>query len=146
MSSPSRRNDFAGGALALLAAVHEHDALLGSGSENRLLLVNLDLDAHRLEPDEMLVRHSCAPATRATPAGRPPAGPDGRSRRRMPRARPSVIWLSSTLGLEDLGHAAQWSSVHIFFGSRFRCGCATMVLPSSRTKPMSLTTSAQFQP
>src|SRR6185312_16421648 len=79
---------FAGGALALLAAVHEHDALLGGRSEDRLLLVNLDLDAHRLEPDEMLVRHSCAPATRTTlagPAGRP--GPDGRSRRRTPRAR-----------------------------------------------------------
>src|SRR3712207_7945085 len=29
---------------------------------------------------------------------------------------------------------------------RSRCGCAVMVLPSSRTKPMSDTTSAQFQP
>ncbi len=45
------------GALALLAAVHEHDSLLGGGPQDRLILVDLDLDADRLESHDMLVGH-----------------------------------------------------------------------------------------
>ena len=45
----------AGGALPLLAAVHEHDALLGRAAQDRLVLVDLDLDADRLEPDDVLL-------------------------------------------------------------------------------------------
>src|SRR5206468_9451421 len=48
---------FAGGALPLLAAVHEHDALLGRAAQDRLVLVELDLDANRLEPDDGLFSH-----------------------------------------------------------------------------------------
>jgi hypothetical protein len=47
----------AGGALAFLAAVHERDALLGGGAQHRLLLVDLDLDANRLESHDMLLAH-----------------------------------------------------------------------------------------
>ena len=47
----------AGGALALLAAVHEHDALLGRGPQDGLVLGDLDLDAYRLEPHDVLVGH-----------------------------------------------------------------------------------------
>ncbi len=47
----------AGGALPLLAAVHEHDALLGGGTQDRLVLVDLDLDADRLEPHDVLLTH-----------------------------------------------------------------------------------------
>ena len=50
----------AGGALALLAAVHELDALLGGGAQDGLVLVDLDLDADRLEPDDVLVTHGCS--------------------------------------------------------------------------------------
>ena len=45
------------GALALLAAVHEHDSLLRRGTQDRLVLTDLDLDAYRLEPHDMLVGH-----------------------------------------------------------------------------------------
>ena len=45
------------GALAFLAAVHERDALLGRGAQHRLVLVDLDLDADRLESHDMLVAH-----------------------------------------------------------------------------------------
>jgi hypothetical protein len=45
----------AGGALALLAAVHERDALLGRGAQDGLVRVDLDLDADRLEPDGVLL-------------------------------------------------------------------------------------------
>jgi hypothetical protein len=44
-------------ALPLLAAVHEHDALLECAAEDRLVLVDLYLDADRLEPHDMLVGH-----------------------------------------------------------------------------------------
>jgi len=37
--------------------VHEHDSLLGRGPQDRLGLVDLDLDADRLEPDCVLLRH-----------------------------------------------------------------------------------------
>jgi len=37
--------------------VHEHDPLLGRGAQDRLILGHLDLDADRLEPDDMLVGH-----------------------------------------------------------------------------------------
>ena len=47
----------AGGALAFLAAVHEHDALLGRGPQNRLILGDVDLDADGLEPHRVLVSH-----------------------------------------------------------------------------------------
>ena len=58
-----------------------------------------------------------------------------------------VISLNRTFGLCTGAIRRRWSSVHIFFWSpSFRCGCAVIVLPSSRTKPMSDTTSAQFQP
>src|SRR6202044_1679391 len=45
------------GALALLAAVHEHDALLGRGPQDRLILTDLDFDADRLKPYDVLVGH-----------------------------------------------------------------------------------------
>src|SRR4030095_7977876 len=54
----------AGGALALLAAVHEHDPLLGGRAQDRLLLVDLDLDAHRLETHDVLVTHGSIPRER----------------------------------------------------------------------------------
>jgi len=47
----------AGGALPLLAAVHEHDALLGRGAQDVLILRYLDLDADRLEADDVLFCH-----------------------------------------------------------------------------------------
>ncbi len=40
---------FAGRALAFLAPVHEHEALLERGSQHGLRFVNLDLDADGLE-------------------------------------------------------------------------------------------------
>jgi hypothetical protein len=47
----------AGGALPLLAAVHELHTVLGGGPEDGLVLVDLDLDADRLEPDGVLPGH-----------------------------------------------------------------------------------------
>ena len=47
----------AGGALPFLAAVHEHDALLGRGAQDVLILVDLDLDADRLETNDVLLAH-----------------------------------------------------------------------------------------
>ena len=152
----------AGGALALLAAVHEHDSLLGRGPQDRLVLVDLDLDADRLEPHDMLVGHD--PLAELRLAGRGQLVEE-RGRRagpaallpvllawslRRPQARvgrralpvvvglegfrsSGVISLSSTFGLCTGPIRRRWSSVHIFFGSRSRCGCAVMVLPSSRT-------------
>ena len=164
----------AGGALAFLAAVHELDALLGGGAQDRLVLVDLDLDADRLEPDDVLVTHEdpvlrCDAAERVGQgvgrgrAGRagPPPSPDPRSG--VGRCRSAGRALAVVVGDERVAlrvahlveedvraqqraHRRMWSSVHIFLGSRSRCGCAVMVLPSSRTKPMSATTSAQFQP
>jgi hypothetical protein len=37
--------------------VHELDALLGGSAQDGLVLVDLDLDADRLEPDDVLVTH-----------------------------------------------------------------------------------------
>ena len=37
--------------------MHELDALLGGGAQDGLVLVDLDLDADRLEPDDVLVTH-----------------------------------------------------------------------------------------
>ncbi|MCO5555079.1 hypothetical protein L7F22_008619 [Adiantum nelumboides] len=51
----------AGRALALLAAVHELDALLGRGAKDVLVLVDLDLDADGLEPNDVFVAHECRP-------------------------------------------------------------------------------------
>ena len=48
-------------ALALLAAVHEHDSLLGRGAEDVLRLVDLDLDADRLETYDVLAVHGSLP-------------------------------------------------------------------------------------
>jgi hypothetical protein len=47
----------AGGALPFLAAVHQHDALLEGGAQNRLLLADLDVDADGLEAHHVLVAH-----------------------------------------------------------------------------------------
>jgi len=47
----------AGRALPLLAAVHEHDALAESGGEDRLVLVDLHLDADGLQPRGVLLTH-----------------------------------------------------------------------------------------
>ena len=70
----------AGGALAFLAAVHEHDSLLGGGAQDVLVLVDLDLDADRLEAHDMLVGHDHL-TTQAAPTCR--AG--GTRRRSGPR-------------------------------------------------------------
>jgi hypothetical protein len=37
--------------------VREHDALFESGTQDRLVFVDLDLDADRLEPDDVLFTH-----------------------------------------------------------------------------------------
>ena len=47
----------AGRALALLAAVHEHQPLTEGAAENCLVLVDLELDADRLQPDVVLLSH-----------------------------------------------------------------------------------------
>ena len=71
----------AGGALPLLAAVHQLQALPEGGVEDGLVLVDLEVDPDRLEPDVVLFTHlalasgSAMGAARATP---PPAGPRGR--------------------------------------------------------------------
>src|SRR5262249_37832373 len=57
----------AGRALPLLAAVHEHDALLERGAQDRLVLVDLDLDADRFEPHYMLVGHGPSQVSRCSP-------------------------------------------------------------------------------
>src|SRR4029450_5749517 len=74
--------------LALLAAVHEHHALLGRGAQDRLGLADLDLDADRFEPDDVLLAHG-APWVLPGCADREwedPAGPPTRLRRTAPRA------------------------------------------------------------
>jgi hypothetical protein len=45
------------GALAFLAAVHEHDPLLGRGPQDRLVLVDVDLDADGFEAHLVLFGH-----------------------------------------------------------------------------------------
>jgi hypothetical protein len=37
--------------------VHEHDALVERGAQDRLVFVDLDLDANRFEPDDVLIGH-----------------------------------------------------------------------------------------
>ena len=59
----------AGRALPFLAAVHEHDALLGGGAQDRLVLGDVDLDPDRFEPDAVLLCHTC-------PVGPCVKGPD----------------------------------------------------------------------
>jgi len=54
---PVKNERLARTALTFLAAVHEHDALLGRGPEDVLPLVDLDLDADRLEAHPMLLAH-----------------------------------------------------------------------------------------
>ena len=44
----------AGGALPLLAAVRQQNALLERGTQDRLVFVDLDFDADWLEPDDVL--------------------------------------------------------------------------------------------
>src|SRR5580658_388545 len=178
----------AGRALPLLAAVHEHEALVEGGPQDRLLLIDLDLDANWLEPDDVLIAHPSPHGEAGKNSGETDRGAGGnapaprlartdRSRRATVRSdertkgpqassfgnRPAgpalmylawnatrssgVISLNRTFGLCTGPMRRRWSSVHIFdWSPSFRCGCAIMVLPSSRTKPMSDTTSAQFQP
>jgi hypothetical protein len=38
--------------------VHQHDALLGRGAQDVLILVYYDLDAYRLEPNDVLCAHN----------------------------------------------------------------------------------------
>jgi len=45
----------------------------------------------------------------------------------------SLISLNRTFGLRTGPSLLRCSVVHIFWGSRFRCGCAVIVFPSSRT-------------
>ena len=49
------------GALAFLAAVHEHDSLLGRGPQDRLVLADFDLDADGLEAHLVLFGHGHLP-------------------------------------------------------------------------------------
>src|SRR5262249_57654821 len=77
----------AGGALPFLAAVHQHDALLEGGAQDRLLLADLDLDADGLEAHHVLIAHDSLGWLRADltrwprRAARmaPPAPPPGRA-------------------------------------------------------------------
>ena len=59
-------------ALPLLAAVHQHQALAEGAVEDRLVLVDLEVDPDRLEPDRVLLAHGGSAQTRA---GRPPGPP-----------------------------------------------------------------------
>src|SRR5690242_5586546 len=88
----------AGGALPLLAAMHEHDSLLGRGPQDRLVLAHLDLDADRLEADDVLFAHGplgdCVGLTgtkrhRSVGGG----GPETAN-----RVAPSAAWLSRPPG------------------------------------------------
>src|ERR1700710_525890 len=47
----------AGGAFPLLAAVHQLQALAEGPPEDGLVLVDLELDSDRLEPDRVLLTH-----------------------------------------------------------------------------------------
>jgi hypothetical protein len=48
----------AGRALTLLAAVHEHEALPERAAQDRLVLVDFEFDAHRLQADVVGLSHS----------------------------------------------------------------------------------------
>ena len=56
---PVEQEGLARGALAFLAAVHEHDSLLGRGPQDGLILGDIDLDAYRLEAHLVLICHFC---------------------------------------------------------------------------------------
>src|SRR3954452_16591917 len=164
-------------ALALLAAVHEHDALAEGGVEDGLVLVGLHLDADRLEADCVGLPHGRL-RPRETPAASGANRPASRRRRgrlRVQRrlasspqavapsgagrpAGPPALYLATyfsrssgdislrrMLGLWSVMPFTS-SSVHIFFGSRSRCGCGTSVCPSSRTNPESCMMSATSLP
>src|SRR4029077_16710482 len=61
----------AGRALSFLAAVHEHDALLEGGAQDRLFLADFDLDADGLEAHHVLVAHdSLGGCVLTSPGGR----------------------------------------------------------------------------
>ena len=89
----------AGRALPLLAAVHEHDALLEGGAQDRLLLADLDLDADGLEAHHVLVAHDSLGGCAGVMGLGRPGGPGdraglragrgtGRGPPRIPRASP----------------------------------------------------------
>ncbi len=65
----------AGRALAFLAAVHEHDSLLRRGTQDVLVLTDLDVDPDGLEVDDVAVGHGLP---RTLSDG--PSWSDGRSR------------------------------------------------------------------
>jgi hypothetical protein len=66
--------------------VHELDALLGGSAQDGLVLVDLDLDADRLEPDDVLVTHRWSSRARErAEVGRLRQG-EGRSGRPSPLA------------------------------------------------------------
>ena len=81
-----QQEGLAGRALALLAAVHQHQALPEGGVEDGLVLVRLHLDADRLEPDGVLLAH--VPPWLAE--GRVAAEPAAAGRRARSRHRPHV--------------------------------------------------------
>ena len=77
----------AGRALPLLAAVHEHDPLPEGGVEDRLVLVDLELDADRLEPRDVLLAHGACVGEPARRCRLPRLGGSGRRRRAGRRGR-----------------------------------------------------------
>ena len=83
---PVEQERLAGRALPLLAAVHEHQALAEGCVEDRLVLVDLDLDVHRLKPDGELLPIDVAPRPPAAPLAQSGAATPGRLNSRRPLA------------------------------------------------------------
>ncbi len=83
------------GALAFLAAVHEHDSLLGRGPQDRLVLVDVNLDADGLEVHLVLLCHCLPPGA---PPGRPrPPATGGAVPERQRTVRLTGFWSLSVL-------------------------------------------------
>src|SRR5262249_10232268 len=128
----------AGRALTFLAAVHQHDALPEGGVEDRLVLVDLELDPHGLEARDVLLTHGDRPGARpawssgAQPCAGRPAGPPALYLATWASRSCGDISFNRMLGLLSVMPRTS-SSVHIFLGSRSRWGCGISVLPSSRT-------------